>query len=254
MISVTALSTSPIKGTRLHRVEEVELGPTGARGDRRFFVIDARGRMINAKRLGALQAVVAALRDGRLSLTFPDGSVLEAVPEGGRHLTARFYSRTLDGRIVEGPFADALSEHLGERVELVEPAIAAVDRGEAGAASLISRASLAALADAAGEPDVDSRRFRMLIEVDGIGAHGEDRWVGRELRIGEASIRFNGHVGRCLITSRDPETGTVDLPTLDVLSSYRGAVDTTEPLPFGIYGQVLEGGVVRVGDLVSTVE
>jgi len=46
--------------------------------------------------------------------------------------------------------------------------------------------------------------------VDGVEAHAEDRWVGREARVGEALLRFNGHVGRCLITSRDPDTGKVD--------------------------------------------
>ncbi len=254
MITVVALSTTPVKGTRLRRVDAVELGPAGARGDRRFFVIDDRGRMFNAKRLGALQTIVAAADDGRLSLTFPDRRVVEGVPEAGAPITARFYSDTLDGRLVEGPFAAALSDHLGEPVRLVEAAAAAVDRGEGGGTSLISRASLAALADAAGEPDIDSRRFRMLIEVDGIAAHAEDAWIGRDLRIGAATIHFHGHVGRCLITSRDPETGTIDLPTLDILASYRHGLDTTEPLPFGIYGQVVEGGVVRIGDPVTAVE
>jgi uncharacterized protein YcbX len=252
LITVTALSTTPVKGTRLQRVDAVDLGPAGARGNRRFFVIDDRGRMVNAKGLGALHTVIAAVDDGRLSLTFPDRLVVEAVPETGAQITARFFSGTLDGRLVEGPFAAALSAHLGRSVRLVEAPDGAVDRGEAGAATLISRASLAALAEAAGQPDVDSRRFRMLIEVDGIAAHAEDRWVGRALRIGEATIRFNGHVGRCLITSRDPDTGQVNLPTLDILGSYRGGLDTTEPLPFGIYGQVVEGGAVRVGDAVTT--
>ena len=64
-------------------------------------------------------------------------------------------------------------------------------------------------------------------------------------------MRFGGHVGRCLVTSRDPETGEVDLPTLDLLGAYRRDLDTTEPLPFGIYGEVLVPGVVRVGDAVA---
>jgi uncharacterized protein len=254
VISVTALSTTPVKGTRLHRVESIELGRTGARGDRRFFVIDCHERMVNAKRLGELQTIVARHDDGRLRLTFPDGRVVQAAPEVGRPLTTRFFSRPFEGRIVEGPFAEALSDHVGEPVRLVEPAASSVDRGEAGAASLISRASLAALADAAGAREIDSRRFRMLIEVDGVAAHAEDRWVGRAVQIGDATVRFNGHVGRCLITSRDPDTGKIDLPTLDVLRGYRGELATTEPLPFGIYGRVLEGGVVRIGDRVTTVE
>jgi hypothetical protein len=78
--------------------------------------------------------------------------------------------------------------------------------------------------------------------------------VGRVVQVGEAVVRFGGHVGRCLITSRDPDSGVVDLPTLDLLRAYRGDADTTAPLPFGIYGEVLEGGPVRVGDPVSLLE
>ena len=90
----------------------------------------------------------------------------------------------------------------------------------------------------------------MLIEVDGIDAHAEDEWVGSSARVGEAAVRFTGHVGRCLITSRDPDTGQIDVPTLDILERYRSGLRTTEPLPFGIYGEVLEPGKVRVGDQV----
>jgi uncharacterized protein YcbX len=74
--------------------------------------------------------------------------------------------------------------------------------------------------------------------------------VGHRARVGEALIAFHGHVGRCLITGRDPETGDADLPTLDLLASYRQGLDTTEPLPFGVYGEVLEPGRVKLGDPV----
>jgi uncharacterized protein YcbX len=254
VISVTALSTAPVKGTRLHCVDTIELGFDGARGNRQFFVIDARDRMVNAKNLGQLQTIVADVEDGRLSLTFPDGRVVEAPPGSGDPLTTRFFSGTRETRIVNGPFADALTDYLGKPVQLVEPAAAGVDRGREGAVTLISRGSLAALGNAVGEDQLDARRFRMLVEIDGIPAHVEDRWIGRGVKIGDAIIRFRGHVGRCLITSRHPETGEIDLPTLDALASYRRHLDTTEPLPFGIYGEVLEEGTVRVGDPVAIVD
>ncbi len=91
----------------------------------------------------------------------------------------------------------------------------------------------------------------MLIEVDGVDAHAEDRWLGQRLQVGGAVLRFDGHVGRCLVTTRDPETGVVTLPTLDLLRGYRRDLESTEPLPFGIYGRVLRPGTVRVGDTVE---
>ena len=89
---------------------------------------------------------------------------------------------------------------------------------------------------------------------DGIDAHAEDGWVGRRVRIGEAEVTFNGHVGRCLTTNRDPDSGAVTLPTLDVMRAYRGELDRTEPLPFGIYGEVVSPGTVRLGDAVVPVD
>jgi uncharacterized protein len=248
--SVTALSITPVKGTRLRRVDAVELTKRGARGDRRFYVIDERDRMVNGKIVGELQTVVADVRDGSLSLTFPDGRIVSGEIAPGAPVTTRFFSRPREAHLLEGPFSEALSEHAGRALRLVEPPGGAVDRGKAGGASLISQASLARLAEGAGQDAIDARRFRMLVEVDGLEAHAEDAWVGQRVQIGDATVRFHGHVGRCLITSRDPETGVVDLPTLDVLGDYRAGLDTTEPLPFGIYGEVVAEGLVRVGDRV----
>lgn len=57
-------------------------------------------------------------------------------------------------------------------------------------------------------------------------------------------------MGRCIVTTRDPEGEAVDLPTLDLLRSYRAGLARSEPLAFGVYGAVLEPGTVRVGDAV----
>ena len=51
-----------------------------------------------------------------------------------------------------------------------------------------------------------------------------------------------GNVGRCAITTQNPDTGQVDLDTLKALAAYRGEVETTEPLPLGIHAAVAEPG------------
>ena len=97
------------------------------------------------------------------------------------------------------------------------------------------------------------RRFRMLVEIDGVDAHEEDGWVGgRRSGSATAVVAFGGHVGRCLITSRDPDSGVVDLPTLDILGDYRGAVDDAPShCRSGSGGAWSEPGTVRIGDEVS---
>ena len=68
------------------------------------------------------------------------------------------------------------------------------------------------------------------------------------VRVGEAEVELCGNVGRCIVTSRHPETGARTIPTLDILAEYRHGVETTEPLPFGVWGNVTEPGRVRLGD------
>jgi uncharacterized protein len=249
-VTVSELAVTAVKGTRLRTVPSVELGPTGACGDRRFYVIDEHGRMLNAKRLGKLEAVIAYwCEDSReLALEFPGGVRIAGAVEHGGTVRTQFFSSEREATLVAGPWSEALSEFLGLSLQLVETD-SAVDRGTAGGAvSLISRASLTRLAEVAEAESVDGRRFRMLIEIDGVPPHAEDRWVGRQLRIGDAVLRWNGHVGRCLVTNRNPDSGEVDFPTLVMLARYRLGLDTTERLPFGIYGEVISPGTISVGD------
>ena len=192
-------------------------GATGRAENRRFYVIDERDRMVNGKRVGRAPAGDRRLlgrgrAELRLDLPRRAGRRRRGAARGsGRSRSSSLGPR---GQLVDGPWSEALSDFVGRPLRLVE---AGDDRrstgAREGAVSLISRASLGRLAQrgtAIGAVDV--RRFRMLIEIDGVEAHAEDRWVGREVRVGAAQVEFDGHVGRCLITTRDPDTGVVDLP------------------------------------------
>ena len=90
----------------------------------------------------------------------------------------------------------------------------------------------------------------MTIGVDGVGPHEEDGWVGRRVRVGtRSSVR--GNVGRCVVTTLEPDRGVRDFDTLGTIAEYRGEVPTTEPLPFGVWCEVVEPGAVAVGDPVG---
>ena len=252
--TIKTLQTTPVKGLRVVAREEVQLTPTGVVEDRRFYLINDRARMVNGKQLGTLNEIVAAYDHAArsLELTFPDGTRVAGAVELGERLATRFYTRPAQAHALLGPFSGALSEHVGQPVRIVEGIDrSGIDRGRGGAVSIVSQASIGALARVAGTETVDSRRFRMLVVVGGLEEpHEEDTWVGERLRIGEAVVRMRGHVGRCNITHRHPESGADDLPTLELLRGYRAGLDTTEPLAFGVYGEVLEPGGIAVGDPV----
>ena len=96
---------------------------------------------------------------------------------------------------------------MGEQVRLVEPDDGAADRGRGGAATLLGTASLAALAAVLGETQVDERRFRMNIGIDGLEAHAEDGWLGRRVAVGAAVVVPRGTSGAVSSPLRAPRPG-----------------------------------------------
>jgi uncharacterized protein YcbX len=254
--SVVWISVTPVKGLRILARNEVLLTRDGVPGDRAFFLVDKGGWMVSSDRVGPLVAVVPEYdADGRtLSLVFPDGARVAGPVELGEPEDVRFGALNMTPRPLLGAFSAALSEHCGVPLRLfaMPPQRPGVDRGHDGAVTLLSIASLEKLrAEAGGTESVDPRRFRMTFGVDGLDAHEEDGWIDRDVRVGDARLRVTGNVGRCALTTRQPDTGVVDLKVLHHLAAYRREVPSTEPLPFGVHARVLDAGRVRVGDRIT---
>jgi len=258
MPTVSRISIAPVKGLGLLHPDEVMLELTGVVENRRFHIVDAEGRRYNQIRNGGLVQIEPQYEADRehLAFFFPDGTVVAGEISLDGEVTTDFYGRPVAGNYVEGPWSDALSDWAGRPLRLVQsPPGAAVDRGR-GHISLISRASLAELGRNAGTEPVDGRRFRMLFEVEGCSAHEEDGWIKRHLRIGEALVRLRGDVGRCAITTQNPETGVPDLDTLRTIWGYRSQTENEagkKHIPFGVFGEVVEPGQVALGDSVEVV-
>jgi uncharacterized protein YcbX len=201
-----------------------------------------------------LLTVCPAVEDGHLSLRFPDDTTVAGEVRVGERIETNFYGRPVVGHIVEGPWSDALSELTGKPLRLArtEREGDGVDRGRSAGASLVSTASLDALrAAASATRPVDGRRFRMTLGIDGVEPHAEDGWIGNRVRVGGAVVLVREKVGRCAMTTLDPDTGVRDLDTLGAIAAYRRDVPTVEPLPFGVWCQVVEPGPVAVGDSVD---
>ena len=252
MKTVARISLSPVKGFRLAHPDEVELGPRGVAENRRFFLVGVDGQRLRSS-LTPWPVNVRAHYDPereRLRLLFPDGSEVEGDATGlGAPIHSRSGTLEQTGRVVEGPWEESLSELAGHPVRLVRDDVDGSGLTEP--VTLVSDGSLTRLAKEAGRPEIDSRRFRMLFDLAGCAEHEEDTWDGRLLSIGEAVVRVRGPVDRCAVTTRDPDTGERDLDTLRLIRNYRGQRAADGAILFGVYGQVVEGGRVRVGDAVE---
>jgi uncharacterized protein len=254
---VARISIAPVKSLGLVHPDEVVLEPYGVRGNRRFWLVDADGRLFNNKRHGPMVRVRPEWDEEtrRLALALPDGTLVDGIVELGERVDIQMYGEPHPSRRVVGPWEEALASLVGRPLTLLYAEHHAVDRGyRGGTISLVSRASLERLgAEAGADRPVDGRRFRMLFEIDGVEPHAEDEWLGTQVRIGDATVVLNGDVGRCAVTTHDPDTGVTDLDTLGTLAAYRRE-GRNEPLPFGVYGAVVVPGRVRVGDAVQPLQ
>jgi len=254
---ISRISIAPVKALGLVHPEEIELGPRGVAGDRRFWLVDEDGRLFNNKRCGPIVRIRPEWDEASrvLVLTLPDGERVEGVVELGAPVVADLWRHPNPSHRVVGPWEAAISQVAGEPVTLLWADDHATDRGfRGGDISLVSVASLERLGEEGGaDGPVDGRRFRMLLEIDGVGAHEEDDWLGGQVQVGEAVLVLNGDIGRCVVTTRNPDTGITDFDTLGTLADYRRE-GRDEPLPFGVYGAVVVPGRVRVGDSVRPLE
>jgi len=153
--------------------------------------------------------------------------------------------REIPGRIIPGPLSAALSGYLGREVRLFrrEPEHIGHDDQPV---TLMSEASLKALAPEFDGTAPDPRRFRMTITMTGSDAWAEHGWGGQEVSIGEAILRVTAPVPRCVVTTRNPDSGATDARVLHALARLRGKNDIT----FGVWCDIVRPGRIHVGDLV----
>jgi uncharacterized protein len=251
---VSWIAIAPVKSMALVFLDRAELGFDGIPGDRAFAVVDATGRLVNGKRAGSLATIRVEhdAADGTLAMHFPDGSEASGRPSIEEPVETIFPGRPRAARAVGGPWSGALSSWSGQSLRLVAMERAeGLDRGPT--ATLLSTAALTDLATAGGaDKPLDRRRFRMTFGIDGVPAYAEDGWIGRDIRIGAAVVRVAGNVGRCAVTTHDPDTGRPSFDTLRILNHRRGHLPTSEPLPFGVWAQVIVPGHIVLGDLVES--
>ena len=244
---VSRIGLTALKGTRHTDRPSVDLTLDGPVGDRVFCLVDrARSRVVRTVENPSLLRVTVVWEDGVLTARLP-AATASGVPVGsGRALEVDYWGRPVAVEAVEGPWAAALSRHLGYDVVLARPAGRSDRVVYGGAVSLVTTSSLRWLAEATGAP-VEEASFRATFTVDtgDRPAHVEDGWAGRRLRLGDAEVEVLGGLPRCGLVDLDPRRGERASTALRTLGRHRR---TPDGIPFGVDAMVTRAGRVRRGD------
>ena len=258
----------PLKAARAVDLEESFVEPWGLGGDRRWLLVDRKGRFISQREEPSLARVVVQPGAGSISVSADGGPGLAVTrpPAGAPLLKVTVWSSALLAAAA-CPAADAwFSAYLGGPVRLVyldDPTRRPVDpqygrNGDVVSFAdgypllLTSAGSLGELGDwlaAHGEIPVPMTRFRPSVVVAGAPPWAEDGWL--RIRIGAVPFRVVKPCGRCVVTTTDQITGQRGRQPLKMLGRRRR---------FGkelVFGQNLipdSGGIIRVGDPVEILD
>jgi uncharacterized protein YcbX len=198
MARLNRLRVYPIKGLDGIDVEAATVLDGGTLvHDREFALFDAEGDVINGKRTDRVHDLGTGFdpETGTVRVDTPDGETrrfdLESEREAAERWLGAFFGVDLTLRR--------------------DTSRGFVDRPEMGP-SVVSTATLETVASWYDAMTVESarRRLRANVEVAGVPAFWEDRFVGECAPAFEAGgVRFEGVTpcGRCVVPGRDPDTG-----------------------------------------------
>jgi len=201
MATIERLTVYPVKGLDGTDRDRADITPGGTLAhDREFAFFDDDGAVLNGKRTDRIH---------RLDTDFdPSTGELVVAFDGER----RRFDLADEPARASAWFSDVFETdlHLERDRELGH-----VDRREMGP-SVVSTATLREVASWFDELPVDGvrRRLRANVEIGGVPAFWEDRFVGEdapafEAGDGSTTVRFDGVTpcGRCVVPERDPDTG-----------------------------------------------
>lgn len=192
------ISLFPIKSLDAYEPERATITPAGPiEGDRRYAMVDGDGEYVNGKRTPNVHRLHASYDDpDRVELSTPERDANE-------------FDLTTDRE----ELAEHLSEHFGHPVELVRDETGMPDDTEIPGPTVISTATIEEVASWF-DISVESvrRRFRANLEIEGVPAFWEDRLFSDQGRVVDFSIGGVRLAGvnpcqRCVVPSRDPDTG-----------------------------------------------
>ncbi|WP_299956859.1 MOSC N-terminal beta barrel domain-containing protein [uncultured Roseobacter sp.] len=232
----------PLKGLGSEAVERVDLDPEQAVvGDRVWALLNAeaedtddwqpRRNFLQVASGPRLSAITAAGTANGVRLTHPDRAPLDFNPASGTGVLADWIgdlwpdNRPGPARLVKAPAQG-----------MTDVSYASVSIG--------NLASLRALSQKAGM-DVDMRRFRINLWLDGLAPWEEIDLLKSDITLGTATLSPVEPIERCRAPDANPVTGSRDLGMLRLLE------DGWDTRDFGVYFKVSKAGSASIGDALT---
>jgi uncharacterized protein YcbX len=256
--TVTHLRTTPIKGFTMRESPALLLTETGVVGDRAFFMVDDADKLMSATRTPRFLPYWARFdpESEVLAIGRGDDVLLSEEVTDGEPVRAHFFTdRYATGHVVPGPWSDVLSEVAGQHIRLVRAADP-LGGFDVHRVSLASEASVEALAGDGGAGRLDGRRFRMTVMIQGVPPFTEDTWTDGLVQVGASVVRVEVPIRRCAAVQKHPDGLESRVDPLRRIKEVRGAMTSRNGrgLHLGVYGEVVQPGLVRVGDVVRRVD
>jgi uncharacterized protein YcbX len=206
--TLRSIQRYPIKSLRGEVLEACPVLPSGLADDRSYALLAGEGRPRAHK-------AYRGKDDARLHLFGTAHEAIAAVPEEALWLAPRDdderYFDDAPVSLIVDRWLDGVSSYVGYRVE--------------------------------------AERFRpnFFVEADDDFTLNEAELTGRELELGEVTLRVRYPIERCVVTTYDPAGGAADPRILRYLAQARSAW-------MGIYCDVPRAGIARIGDSLELVE
>jgi uncharacterized protein len=269
---IASLHIYPIKGARAVDVERAHVALRGLEGDRRWLAVDAGGKFITQRSHPRLATITAQPTRTGLSLSAPGAGEIEVErPSPDERLEVTIWEHRLSAAVADARAHAWLSGIFGEALKLVymdgaaerlkrsiwTAAALPVSFADAYPILIATTGSLSALnaeIERKGGAGVPIRRFRPNIVVDCDDAWREDTW--KRLRIGEVEIELVKPCDRCVVTTKDQDSGeSIGKEPLASLARLRRSADPRlNGVLFGWNAAPRALGNIAVGDRVEILE
>ncbi len=281
--TIASIHRYPVKSMQGETLDEVFVGANGVTGDRAWAVRnEKRGGIQGAKQIAGLMRCRARFLEEPTpgatapipEITLSDGACFRADDEtAAARLSASVetevtlwpllppemsdHYRRLPPEDPDQDMTEALREIFGREpdepipdLEKFPPDLFQYETPpgtyfDAFPLTLMSQASLDAMAAVAPESRFDIRRFRpsfLIDDVPGAG-HPEFDWEGRRLEVGDAVLALESRCPRCVMTTHGFDDLPKDPKVMRALVRETGG-------NLGIYARVETPGKIRVGDAV----